>query len=141
VPPFFEQTKHTMKKILCTSLIIVLAACFAGCATSNGSRQSVFTADTVSQINTGMAKDDVVKIVGEPRSRSVDSDGNEVWQYRKDAKEGQAAKTFADITSFGITSGTDAEYQDILTVTFKTNVVAKATYEENVHNLSAFGGH
>ena len=61
-----------MKKILYTSLIIVLAACFAGCATSSGSRQSVFTADTVSQIKTGMAKDDVLKMLGEPRSRSVD---------------------------------------------------------------------
>ena len=88
-----------------------------------------------------MAKNDVTAILGEPRSRAVDNDGNEIWQYRKNAQEGKGLKLFADITSFGITSGTDAEYQDILCVTFKNNVVLKATYEENVHNLTSLANH
>jgi outer membrane protein assembly factor BamE (lipoprotein component of BamABCDE complex) len=127
-----------MKSILYASFVIVLAACIAGCASTVN--DSKFTADTITQIKTGMTKSDVTAIVGEPRSRSVDNAGDEVWQYRKNAQEGKAVKTFADITSFGLTSGIDAEYQDILTVMFKTNVVSKATYEENVHTSNVLNG-
>ena len=88
-----------------------------------------------------MTKDQVTAVVGDPRSRSVDNDGNETWQYRKNAKEGQATKTFANIMSFGIASDEDAEYQDILTVMFQTNVVSKVTYQENVHNLNPLENH
>jgi outer membrane protein assembly factor BamE (lipoprotein component of BamABCDE complex) len=124
-----------MKSILYASIIIVLVACVAGCAST--ANESKFTADTITQIKTGMTKSDVTVIVGEPRSRSVDNDGDEIWQYRKNGSEGKAVKAFADITSFGLTSNTDAEYQDILTVMFKTNAVSKVTYQENVHNLNA----
>ena|ERR1700722_9240607 len=128
-----------MKSILCSSIVIALVACIVGCASTT--HESTFTADTINQIKTGMAKSDVTAILGEPRSRSVDNDGDEVWQYRKDAQEGKAVKTFANITSFGLYSGIDSEYQDILTVTFKTNVVSKTTYQENVDAMSSFGGH
>ena len=123
-----------MKSILYSSLVIVLLAFVTGCAGTIN--ESKFTADTIGQIKTGMTKDEVTAIVGEPRSRSVDNDGDETWQYRKNGSEGKAVKTFADITSFGLYANTDAEYQDILTVIFKTNVVSKVTYQENVHNLN-----
>jgi outer membrane protein assembly factor BamE (lipoprotein component of BamABCDE complex) len=128
-----------MKSILYPSLVIVLLAFAAGCASTTN--QSKFTADTIGQIKVGMTKDQVTAVVGDPRSRSVDNDGNETWQYRKNAKEGQATKTFANIMSFGIASDEDAEYQDILTVLFKTNVVSKVTYQENVHNLNPLENH
>jgi len=88
-----------------------------------------------------MTKDEVTTILGEPRSRMADNDGGEIWQYRKNALEGKAVKIMANITSFGLDTAVDAEYQDILTVTFQTNVVLKATYEENVHNLTPLAGH
>jgi outer membrane protein assembly factor BamE (lipoprotein component of BamABCDE complex) len=119
--------------ILAASLVAV------GCTTDHV--QSQFNADSVKAIKTGMAKSDVIAMLGEPRSRVVDNDGGEVWQYRKNAQEGKGVKLFADITSFGITSGTDAEYQDILSVTFKKEIVVKTTYEENVHNLSGLANH
>ena len=127
-----------MKSILYSS-IIILIACIVGCAAPTN--ESKFTADTITQIKTGMAKSDVIAIVGEPRSRSVDNDGNEAWQYRKNGSEGKAVKTFADITSFGLTANTDAEYQDILTVMFKTNIVSKVTYQENVHTPNPLEEH
>ena len=123
-----------MKKTANLLLGIVWLALAAGCATSN---QSHFTSDTVSQIKAGMSKADVTGMLGEPRSRLVDNAGDETWQYRKDAPQGNTAKTFSDIMSFGITTGMDAEYQDILTVTFKTNVVSHVTYQENVDELNS----
>jgi outer membrane protein assembly factor BamE (lipoprotein component of BamABCDE complex) len=127
-----------MKKIYSFAIAVGIAVVIAGCtSTANDSK---ITADTITQIKTGMTKDQVTAIVGEPRSRSVNNDGDEVWQYRKNAAEGKGMKTFADITSFGLTAGMDSEYQDILTVMFKTNVVSKATYEENVHTPNALQG-
>lgn len=128
-----------MKSILYSSIVIIFVAFIVGCA--GPTNESKFTADTITQIKTGMTKSEVTAIVGEPRSRLVDNDGDETWQYRKNGSEGKAVKTFADITSFGLTSNTDAEYQDILTVMFKTNVVSKVTYQENVHNLNPLEGH
>lgn len=118
-----------MKSILS---ILTLTVLF-GCATTN--TQSNFSADTVNQIKVGMTKGDVTSFLGEPRSRSVESDGTETWQYRKNGQQGKGLKTYSDIASFGLTSGQDAEYQDILTVFFKDGVVAKSSYQENVHML------
>lgn len=128
-----------MKSILYSSLVIVLLAFVIGCAGTIN--ESKFTADTIGQIKTGMTKDEVTAIVGEPRSRSTDNDGDETWQYRKNAKQGQAVKSFANIMSFGLNSGIDSEYQDILTVMFKTNLVSKATYQENVQSSIPVEGH
>jgi outer membrane protein assembly factor BamE (lipoprotein component of BamABCDE complex) len=128
-----------MKSILYSSFVIVLLTFVTGCAST--STQSKFTDDTIGQIKVGMTKDQVTAVVGDPRSRSVDNDGNETWQYRKNAQQGQATKTFSDIMSFGITSDLDAEYQDILTVMFKTNVVSKVTYQENVDSLNSLKNH
>jgi outer membrane protein assembly factor BamE (lipoprotein component of BamABCDE complex) len=128
-----------MKSILCSCLAVIALAFVTGCAGTIN--ESKFTADTIGQIKTGMTKDEVTAIVGEPRSRSVDDDGDETWQYRKNAQQGQAAKSFANIMSFGLNSGIDSEYQDILTVMFKTNVVSKVTYQENVQSPNPFGTH
>ena len=46
--------------------------------------------------------------------------------YRKNGQQGKGVKTYSNIMSFGLTSGVDAEYQDILTVTFKSNLVSKS---------------
>ena len=116
----------------------ILILCVSGCAT-NQTKQSTFTADTVNTIKVGMTKSDVTKLIGEPRSRSVDNDGSEIWQYRKNAQEGKGVKLFADVTSLGLTRGVDAEYQDILSVSFKNDLVLKANYQENVHNLAGLG--
>jgi outer membrane protein assembly factor BamE (lipoprotein component of BamABCDE complex) len=126
-------------KSITSLLITILVLGLTGCAST--SQQSKFTATTVEQIKAGMTKDEVTTILGEPRSRMADNDGGEIWQYRKNALEGKAVKIMANITSFGLDTAVDAEYQDILTVTFQTNVVLKATYEENVHNLTPLAGH
>jgi outer membrane protein assembly factor BamE (lipoprotein component of BamABCDE complex) len=120
--------------------LLVLVTCVTGCASSQ-SQQSKFTPDTVTSIKTGMTKDDVMKLLGEPRSHSIDNDGNEIWQYRKNAQQGKAVKAWGNIASFGLTSDTDAQYIDILSVSFKDGAVVKATYEENVHNLSGLESH
>jgi outer membrane protein assembly factor BamE (lipoprotein component of BamABCDE complex) len=128
-----------MKSILYPSLVIVFLTFVTGCASTTN--ESTFTADTIGQIKVGMTKSEVTAIVGEPRSHSLDNDGDETWQYRKNAQQGKAAKSFANIMSFGLNSGIDSEYQDILTVMFKTNVVSKVTYQENVQSPNPFEGH
>jgi len=115
--------------------VLMLAVGISGCATT---AQSKFSADTVGQIKRGMAKSQVTATLGEPRSRRVDSEDREVWQYRKDAQEGKGMKTYVNIASFGLLSGEDADFQDILSVFFKGNVVSKVTYEENVRRSNPF---
>jgi len=117
--------------------LTVLTLVFTGCtSTSSSKATNKFKADTVQSVRAGLTKDEVVKLLGEPRGRSLDNDGNEVWQYRQNGKSGQGVKRFSDIMSFGMTASTDAQYQDILTVNFKDGVVTKATYEENVNTAS-----
>lgn len=62
-----------------------------------------------------------------------------MWQYRKNGHLGKGVKANSDIMSFGLTRGVDAEYQDILTITFQSNVVSKVTYQENVRMLHGLG--
>lgn len=115
----------------------VLTLVFTGCTSTSASKETnKFTADTVQSVRAGLTKDEVAKLLGEPRSRSLDNDGNEAWQYRQNAKTGKGVKRFSDIMSFGMTSDLDWQYQDLLTVTFKDGVVTKATYEENVNTAS-----
>lgn len=119
-----------MKSVLSLSLLAVIVCC--GCAAS--APQSTFTASSVSEIKSGMTKAQVTGLLGEPRSRSIDNGHNEVWQYRKNAQEGKGMKTYENIASMGLLAGHDAEYQDILTVTFKNDVVTGSAYEENVQS-------
>lgn len=118
----------TIKIIALVSIVFTVG--LAGCATTP---QPKFNADTVNQIKAGMTKTEVTNMLGEPRSRSVDNDGNETWQYRKAAKQGKGMQTFMNIGSFGMASAFDPIYQDILNVTFTNNIVAKVTYQENVN--------
>lgn len=121
-----------MKNILQFASLIVCILCF-GCASNPP--QSKFGAETVSQVKQGMSKTEITTMLGEPRSRTVESDGTESWQYRKNAQEGKGLKTYMDIASFGLTSGHDAEYMDVLNVYFKDGVVLKTSYQENAHIL------
>ncbi len=88
----------TMKLLVLTCIVVVIG--LAGCSTTP---QTKFTADTISKIKSGMTKADVTSIAGEPRMRSVDNDGNELWQYRKDAQEGKGFRTMMNIASYGMT--------------------------------------
>jgi outer membrane protein assembly factor BamE (lipoprotein component of BamABCDE complex) len=131
-----------MKKITNLILSIALLAfitVMAGCAST--SHDSKFTADTIKQIKPGLTKTDVTGILGEPRSRLVDDAGDEVWQFRKTAEQYQSNKNFINAMSFGLNSRFDAEYQDVLTVTFKINIVSKVTYAENVQSPNPFASH
>ncbi len=125
-----------MKTCYQAFLLCVLLAWASGCASTH--TQSKFTADTVQQIKSGMTKSQVTDLVGQPRSRSTDSDGMEAWQYRKDGQQGKGLKTYVNIASMGLASGQDAEFQDILTVIFKSDVVLKVTYQENVRSANPF---
>lgn len=123
-----KNTGNAVLTVL-TLLLVTFSILLSGCATPV---QSKFSADTVGEIKRGMTKSQVTATLGEPRSRRVNSEGSEVWQYRKNAQEGKDIKTYLNIVSLGVLSGTDAEFQDILSISFKGNVVSKVTYEENV---------
>ena len=116
----------TMKFLVLTCIVVIIGV--AGCASAP---KKQFTADSMSQIKAGMTKAEVTNIVGEPRMRSVDNDGNELWQYRKNGQEGKGSKTFMNVVSYGMTAGWASRFQDILSVTFTNSIVAKVTYQEN----------
>lgn len=58
---------------------------------------------------------------------------------RRNGRQGKGVKAYSDIMFFGLTRGVDADYQDILTITFQSNLVSKVTYQENVRMLEGLG--
>jgi outer membrane protein assembly factor BamE (lipoprotein component of BamABCDE complex) len=119
-----------------TALAFALLA--AGCASAPPQKP---VADLSDQIKPGMNKGQVVAVAGEPKSRSADSDGGEVWQYRQTAKAYRGQQTAMNVITFGMATMDDAYMQDILTVAFTNGVVAKTSYQENVNTSTALQGH
>jgi outer membrane protein assembly factor BamE (lipoprotein component of BamABCDE complex) len=132
-----KQTRHLEKregfwKVSLAIIAVLIFALSLGCTSTS---QSNITPQTITSVKAGMTKAEVTSLIGEPRSRAIESDGTETWQYRKNAKQGRGQKTYSDIVSFGLTSGVDAGYQDIFTVTFNDGIVLKSMYQENVNTL------
>lgn len=89
------------------------------------------------KIYKGQLAEQLIEVIGKPDRRSVDANGNQVWEYRKPSESGGGAlNTAMKIGTLGIASGNNSPYLDILTVYFKGHKVEYFKYEEYVYTWS-----
>lgn len=87
----------------------------------------------------GQSTTDIIKKLGEPTRKSIDSSDVQTWEYKAPAASQSAMNTFAAIGTFGIGTGSNSAYVDVLRLTFKKGVVTKYSFEENVMNINVPG--
>jgi hypothetical protein len=125
-----------MKKAVSFFVIIAVSVVmFTGCASTSSIKWS--TNDKC--LKKGNSRESVISKFGEPYRKSTDSNDNEVLEYRKPAKGKEGTNTFYAIGSFGILSGNDSAYVDILNVYLNNGKVIKTTYQANVLGISPPG--
>ena len=81
-----------------------------------------------------MSAESVTNMLGKP-NRKFSADGVEVWEYVKSAEAGGTVNTVMAVGTFGIASGKDSFYVDILRFRIKNNRVIDVQTEENVHGV------
>jgi hypothetical protein len=126
-----------MKKAVSFFVVISIAiVMFTGCASSKSSLK--WSSDDPG-LKKGTSKESVISKFGQPYRKGTDSNGIEVFEYRKPAEGREAMNSFIAISSFGLVSGKDSSYVDILKVYFSKGKVIKTTYEENVLGVALPG--
>jgi len=74
-----------MKPKIFVSLLVSTAIIgFSGCATDQGEKPQEQAKDTRpvdERLKVGMTKDEVIQAIGNPKGKSVNSDGSESWTY------------------------------------------------------------
>jgi hypothetical protein len=118
-----------MKKasLYLTTIGALILLLLAGCASTS----SNWTSDNPG-IAKGGTKEEVISKYGEPYLKYIDSNGIQVLEYRRPAKDRGAMNTFVAVGSFGLLSGRNSSYVDIMKVNLANNKVSTITFEENV---------
>lgn len=124
-----------MKKVICIVAVMFLAGMVIGCASTSSTQ---FGMDTTSGL-TGKTQEQIITQFGQPYKKFTTSDGDMVLEYRQATKQGSAINTAAAISSFGLFSGKNNLYVDIMKIYFKEGVVQKSTFEENVLGVTTPG--
>jgi outer membrane protein assembly factor BamE (lipoprotein component of BamABCDE complex) len=78
----------TVKTMFIKTKLAILGLClaiFAGCATPEGQR-STDNRPINERISVGMTKGEVHAAIGDPSGKSMNSDGDEIWNYNDNAK-------------------------------------------------------
>jgi len=88
----------------------------------------------------GQTEEQIIQKFGQPDRKYSDSSGGKVFEYRKEAEKGNAMSAFAKFGSYGMMSGKDSLYVDILRITLRRGRVIDFSYEENVTNIAMPGG-
>lgn len=120
-----------MKRVVCIITVLFLAVMIIGCASTSSSR---FGTSSVSGIE-GKTEEAIIAQFGNPFKKYTTSDGIKVLEYRQAAEEGGAFNTLVAIGSYGMMSGQNSAYVDIMKIYFKEGSVTKATYEEKVQGM------
>jgi hypothetical protein len=122
-----------MKRVVCIIAVIFLAVMFVGCASTSSSR---FGEDNASGLK-GKTEEQIIAQFGTPYKKFTNSDDYKILEYRQSANTGM--NTFTTIGSFGLLSGGNSAYADIMKIYLKEKIVQKATFEENVLTLTTTG--
>lgn len=126
-----------MKNRVLKLLTLVSAMFLMSCAGQGGSAKWTSEDLTNKKVYKGQTAEQLIETIDKPDRRSVDGNGNQVWEYRKSSESGGGAlNTAMRISTFGIASGKNSPYLDILTVYFKGNKVDNFKYEEYVYTWS-----
>ena len=113
--------------------LVVVAMVVMSCASH--AKWSVDDMSAITKEKTTMKE--VQDRFGEPDARSIDSNGNQAWVFKKASD--MSENTLLRIGSLGTMGGKNSGgYSDILTVTFnkKSDMVADFKYEEHVSPFS-----
>jgi len=124
-----------MKRIAYVVAIMFLVVMVVGCASTSAAK---FGIDDTSRIK-GKTESQIINQFGEPHKKYITSDGDKVLEYRQPTQKGSVMNTMVAINSFGMLSGENSAYVDIMKVYLKDDIVTKATYEENVQGLTMPG--
>jgi len=120
-----------MKRVVCVIAFMFLAVTVIGCASTSSSR---FGTSSVSGIE-GKTEEAIIAQFGNPFKKYTTSDGIKVMEYRQSAEEGGAFNTIMAIASYGMLSGQNSAYVDIMKIYFKEGRATKATFEEKVQGM------
>ncbi len=124
-----------MKKVVSIITFLFMAVMIIGCAQTSSSR---FGADSTGGL-TGKTEEEVISRFGKPFKKYTTSDEMKILEYRQAAEEGGAFNKIVAIGSYGMMSGQNSAYVDIMKVYFKKGMVSKATFEEKVQSLTMPG--
>jgi hypothetical protein len=124
-----------MKRVVCIGAVMFLAVMFVGCATTSSSK---WGADSVSGLK-GKTEDEIISQFGKPYKKYTSSDDVKVLEYRQSTQEGGAMNAMVKVGSFGVLSGENSAYVDMMKIYLSKGRVSKATFEENVQALTMPG--
>ncbi len=114
---------------------MVLMLLTSSCASTGG-----WKSEDLSSTNfKGLTGEQVVQKFGKPDRKFTDSSGKQIWEYRKPAESQEGVNKFMAIGSFGMASGSNSMYVDILKIQMVNNKVANYSYEENSMGISIPG--
>lgn len=119
-----------MKNLQSLSLVVamLLALALFGCASQ---QTALPKADGMSGLK-GQTSQQVLQQFGQPDTKRTDSSGNQVWEYRRPAAEHKGMNTVVSVLTWGMDSGSESQYVDIMILTFSHDRVANFTFSENV---------
>ena len=122
-----------MKKTLFVVKVVTLVAvCFlTGCASTTPAWKN----DDVSSFSKGQTEASVIQRLGQPYRKYSDSNGVQVWEYRKPTESKSGSNAVIAIATFGMVAGKDSAYVDILRFRFKNHQVTNVETEENVSGV------
>jgi hypothetical protein len=122
-----------MKIFRWIALALFAAVLFAGCASTSTSMK--WGADSTTSLK-GKTEEAVISEYGKPFKKYTTSEGVKVLEYRRSAKDGSALNSAVAVFSFGMLSGENSAYADVLKIYLVKGKVTKATFEENVQVLT-----
>ena len=116
----------------------LIAAFVAGLTLSSCATAARWDDTSVTAIREGMTKAEVTTLIGQPDSTSVDSNGNQTWNYRRATDDKSFMDRYVQVGTLGMIDGMNS---DFLSITFIGDRVASYRFEQNVANPSgrAFG--
>lgn len=130
-----NERRLSMKRCFNVMVSFLLFFCLVSCTGSSAQ----WKRDDVSSINKNKVKSEakVVELLGKPVQK-YNSNGQQVWEYRKPADDKVGLNTFVAIGSFGFLSGVDSAYVDLIRFYFIDGKVVDVRYEENVASVGGF---
>ena len=121
--------------VLAATVVVMV---ISGCASSKFAQVSS-TEDMSGSQFLKMSTKQVEQKLGKPDQRYKELN-NLIWEYKKPADAHAFMNGMTKVFTYGMISGADAPYVDLLTLTFFNEVVTKQEYSENVMNVSLPGG-
>ena len=127
-----------MKKVICFVMLISILALFCFSLVGCGTTSAAWKNDEVSTLQKGATSESILQKFGQPYTKYSSND-LKIWEYRKPAEASSGRNTMMAIGSWGMATGSNSVFVDILRFKFKDNIVVDIESEENVMGISLPG--